>query len=824
MPAGEKRLGRAHALDRASSLRVPLEGGAGEAARSKPATERPSLRLALAKGALGIELDAPYRLGPVTIRELALTLTGVRFPVDLSGGVARFRHRRGALTRIAVEARPADVSAWAARRLRGLLSDATPDLVIAPLEAGALIGMRAGDAVLAFEVTVAPGERDLRLIPERARGIGLGMPPHVLALRALGAMGQSIGHVIGGALVISDAVGTLARSVLPDAGARAPSVTGVRWEPLDTEGGELKLEGVSNAPPPALPDRALRALEFAELAAEADEAAFRGDIETARARYMSVLERAPRHREISERIAWIDVIAGDRTEAALSTLIDAVPATDAGLLGGGLLAALGDPDGAVAALSRAAHIEPYSALAALMWLRVAELAQEIDVRLGALDQAVTRAPALEKVRWARLEARLDIADVRGAKADAEHLEAAARGSEARHAVWRRAADAFLARGFIAEAGALFERALRYVPDSADAVIGLARSLRAAGQPRRALDLFARAAAMEARGGKPSHTVTLELARGLAEVADDRPAAIARVRRIPPDAPESLEARALEGRWRAELGDLAGASIALGRLRDAVELAHTIEGDRAAAVAALLVEAAQIEERERGDLLSAQRHLGLALRLRPRDRAIASAFRRVAAEAARATKDTKDTSTHEGSSSELPPVVSPRAVSPRSASPRAALPNENARRSLADVFAGGEGRTGAAMSAIAATGYFETPTAAKADDGPSSEAASEARDDGIPDEQLVEQLTDRVRASPNDHPTAMRLADALERLGRDMDLLALLSARMEEGDDAARIEVTPRRRRVLLRLAEQARAEGRSSEAELYELMAGDEPG
>src|SRR6185369_2027983 len=164
---------------------------------------------------------------------------------------------------------------------------------------------------------------------------------------------------------------------------------------------------------------------------------------------------------------------------------------------------------------------------------VARMAGELDERMEALEQAVTRAPALDVARWARLEARLLLADIRGARADADHLEAAARGAEARHAVWRRAADAFLARGLVAEAGALFERALRYAPDSADAVLGLARSLRAAGQDRRALDLFARAAALAARSGRAVPAAEMELARGLAEIASDRPAAIARVRAIPP---------------------------------------------------------------------------------------------------------------------------------------------------------------------------------------------------------------------------------------------------------------------------------------------------
>jgi hypothetical protein len=90
--------------------------------------------------------------------------------------------------------------------------------------------------------------------------------------------------------------------------------------------------------------------------------------------------------------------------------------------------------------------------------------------------------------------------------------------------------------------------------------------------------------------------------------------------------------------------------------------------------------------------------------------------------------------------------------------------------------------------------------------------------GESDEQLAVRLTDRLRADPNNQKCAMALADVLARLGRDLDLLALLSARMDEGDEAVRREVEPRRREVLSRLAMQARAEGRESEAELYESL------
>jgi tetratricopeptide (TPR) repeat protein len=770
------------------SLRVPgAPSGAEGQARAAPESERPSLRLALAKGTLGLELDAAYRIEALTVTELALRFTGVRFPIDLSGGVARFRHRRGVLDRAAIELRPSELAAWAARSLRGILSEATPELLLAPIEAGALVGISNGQAALAFDVIVAPGEGHLRLIPMNARGLGIGAPPHVLALRALSAVSRPIGRVVGGAVVAEDAVGELVRRVLPDAGCRAPSVTGARWEPLDTEAGRFRLVARAEQPPPELSSRSIRALELAELAAEADEAAFRGDFEGARGMYLTLLERAPRHREISERLAWIDAIAGERSEAALATLVDAVPATDAGLIGGELLEAVGDRDGAVSALSNAAHLEPYGALAALTWMRVGAIAEDFDVRLRALDEAVTRAPGLEPARWARLSARLEVADARGARADAEHLEAVARGVEARHAVWRRAAGAFLERGFVAEAGALFERALRYAPESSEAVAGLARSLRAAGKARRALDLFARAAALEARRGNVAHGIELELARSLVEVAGDRPAAVARVRRVPPGIDESFEARFLEGRWRAELGDLAGAAVAFGRLRDEVERATSLAGDRAAAVAAMLVEAAQVEERDREDLQAAQRHLGLALRLRPRDRAIAALFRRVAGEVARAVK----------------------------VAPRAAAPEEPELEAEEDT------------SVDSSPGSEPAPPSAPVHElsdegealGEGAGSIEDAEAEAAPDEAVVERLTDRVRANPGDHEAVLSLADALERLGRHLDLLALLSARMEEGGEDVRRELAPRRRAVLEALAEEARAEGRASEAELYEMMA-----
>jgi cellulose synthase operon protein C len=78
------------------------------------------------------------------------------------------------------------------------------------------------------------------------------------------------------------------------------------------------------------------------------------------------------------------------------------------------------------------------------------------------------------------------------------------------------------------------------------------------------------------------------------------------------------------------------------------------------------------------------------------------------------------------------------------------------------------------------------------------------------------LTDKLRADPNDHATALALCDLLARLGKDLDLFALLSARLEEATGNVRAALVPKQKAVLDRLADAARREGREQEARLYE--------
>ena len=354
-------------------------------------------------------------------------------------------------------------------------------------------------------------------------------------------------------------------------------------------------------------------------------------------------------------VAELDVRIPGRAEAALGLLVESIAATHAGSVGGELLAGVGDQDGARDAFASAASSEPYAPLSALLWKRLGELEVSGAARIEALDEAVARSPSLASARWARFDARLERGDVEGATADAEHLEAAAEGSRERHAVCRRAARRFLDEAYVRDAGRMFERALRYLPDDAAATAGLARSLLQLGKTDRAVALLERAISLGEAAGEAPADALIDLARILAGELRDLPQAIARVRQVRPSAHQVIEARGLEGRWRAGLGDIAGATLAFGRLRDAIEMA--VEPDRREA-AQWLAEAAKFEREVQNDALAAERHLAVAVRIAPRDRRVAEAYREAAAVvAARSRRDREGDRRDTTPPSVAPPVRS-----------------------------------------------------------------------------------------------------------------------------------------------------------------------
>jgi tetratricopeptide (TPR) repeat protein len=359
--------------------------------------------------------------------------------------------------------------------------------------------------------------------------------------------------------------------------------------------------------------------------AAADDALATAAADDARAWYVRALERAPHHPELLRIIAEIDACAGHRVEAALGILSEGGQATQAGAVGATLFGQVGDVESAVQAFAAAARDESYSPLSALHWLSSATFEGEPRNRALALDQAVATCPDLARVRWARVEARLYRGDVQGAQADIQCLEAAAHGILAKHRAMRRGAEALLSAGYVREARAAYERSLRYLPADAEATAGLAQALLELGHVDQSAALFERAIRLGEQQGNLDPACVVELAKILASHARDLPAAIARVRQVSGDSETALQARALEARWRWALGDISGASIAFGRLREAIEVAPQVP--RGASV--WLAEAASFAQEVEGDLAAAERRLATALRIDPHDAKVQKAYRRAA---------------------------------------------------------------------------------------------------------------------------------------------------------------------------------------------------
>lgn len=752
------------------------------------------LRLAIGRDGLGIELAKPVVFECIDVVEVVVRLPHVKFPFDVSGGIAKFRHKRGELERLTLELDARRVAQWAEPRLRGLLG-APPGqraagegalactVIVEPRAFGATITVHARTNVslaathgrlpaLAFEIALVPTQADLALVVHGARGAHLLEPATTLAIRAMAGLLGDAARREGSRFVIADAGGRLGRALLPDAGVRAPGAEGVQLAGSGESDGVLLLAFVRDAAPPKTPEESTRAAETAKLTRDADDARIAGDLELARQLDVAALERAPRHPEIARRVAEVDRVVGGRAEAATTTLRDAkdaiargaahesVAALHTGLLEGELLLDTGDRAGATAALLAVAERDPASVIDALAYARAAEIATDPSDALEWLDRAVARAPRIAELRWERARRRLEAGRLADARVDFQELEALAHGARDRHDVLRRAADGYRAIGLGGDAAVLYERALLYRPDDPLALAGLGAAIAGEGRAARGAAILAHAIEVADQRGIPSAWMHLELGRVLGELVGDRPAAVARLRAVPDDAPEAIAARGLEGRLRARLGDVAGASLAYARLRE--------RAGREVSALAWLEEAARFEE-ERGDLAAAQRHLATAISLAPNDPVLEGRYRTLGEALARRAG-----------------VVAPAAGPAPAPVPAPAAPE-------AAPFA----------SVLGPESMPESLPLESVDD-----AGAEAR---------VEALTRTLQGDPTNDAVVDELVVLLTRLGRSMDLLALLSARLEDAPADRREALLPRHRDVLATLESEARAAGREAEADLFKL-------
>ena len=762
--------------------------------------------MAIGREGVGLELARSVAVGCVTVTELTATFPGIRFPVDVSGGVQRFRHRRGSLQTIQIEISSRSLERYAAPRLRGLVGTRSPEVWVGVRSAGASfcvtqavdvdderIGVNRAP-VLAFDADVLAESGDLIFLVRRARGTDLPAPATALAIGCLHAIFAGHSRREGAAFVVRSGAERLARALLPEAGARVPASEGVRWTSIASNAESWILYAARDALSAAPTDEAVRMHEIAALLREGDDSLVAGDLERARALYLGVLERAPRHVEVARRILEIDARTPGRAEAALAMLAEARQCSGAadahlGTAPGELLADIGDIDAALASLERTGATDPAPAIGARAFELAAHLVADPEEASRWLDRAIARSPRSTTCRRARVTRRVELGRLEDALADVEHLEAQARGGRAKHAVWLGAGRTWQSAGLGAKAVLLFERALRYAPDEPEALAGLGAALVAEGRAARGVAVLARAVEVaEARGANGGTTapILLDLARALAEGLDDLPTAIARVSAIAADVDEGPVARGLEGRWRARLGDVAGAALAFARMRelaasfampvaqaDATKRRRSAEaiGQKAPTVVELLVEAADLHRSRLHDPLAVQRYLAAALALRPHDTELRRAYREMGAVVVDGEREARA-------------PVSDRVPFPDVEEGSAVHPSSTTERS------------------------FDLDLALAPEEAPTT-------DEDVRAEARAEELTRRLQANPADDATADELATLLERLGRGHELLALVSARIEDAGAERRAKLAPQARSVLARLAAQAEAGGRLDEAALY---------
>lgn len=596
------------------------------------------LRLSVAGGSLGLETYRPVSLGAIRVESICWSLPSLKFPIDLSGGVASFRHRRGQLRKLVVTGQQLELEQALSHRVRSVhkaVHKPIPggnrgSVSLWALDQGIGVGVSGAGEALAFDMHWVPTGSSARLVISNARTSGADKVPLGQALRLSDTLFGKFSERRGRVVTIASVATQLSQLLAPLLGTRAPAASAANVSVLESQEASWQVTLDSSEPSPALALRGIQALELAHLCSDADDQLAGGDLEAARSGYTQALERAPQHPELVRLVAEIDAATGEvRGEAALGMLVDCLPASQFGAVGATLLARTGDLTGAVLAAEHAASLEVYAPVAAELWARLAEISPSAEEQSRALNRAIAASPGLATVRWARFEARAQWQDETGAVADAEHLEAAARGANARHEVLLRCGTKLVDVGLVKSAGRIFERALRYLPDDPEANFGLALSLLQTRKRKRALTLLERAVELSEKRGSLLIGAVIELAQQLAEQAGDHPQAIARIAQVPASQPRLfLRAKALEGRWRAAVGDLKGASLAFSQLREQCERETDKPSIRHAA--AWLSEAAEFEKTQMGEIGIAEQHLAEAIRLAPRNRRLRGEYRLVAA--------------------------------------------------------------------------------------------------------------------------------------------------------------------------------------------------
>ncbi len=762
------------------------------------------------RGGLGIELYEPVQLGPLRLEELTWSLPGVTFPLDLGGGVRAFRHRRGLLQRVMVSVGLPELEQWLSRRLdqQADLGALLRPVAVWPLPEGLGVGVFGERGVIAADLLWSPHEVDGGFVISRPRGVLEKPQPLVtsvlmLVTQALGDLQSHEGRVVR----LRDLAKTLLRSLLPGLGFRLPAVGTVRCGGLEFRADRLVFAIDRGLPVWAMPPAVARAREFARVSLGGDTALLAGDWTAARRAYVAALEQAPRHPELSQTIAAIDAHFEERAEAALGLLVESLPAVEFGLVGAELLARTGDTEGARLAVSKLVNHERFPPLCAAYWVKLSEWLTSSVEKAEVIELALACSAASVTARRARFRSRVEVGDVNGAVADAEHLEASARGAEAKHAALLQAAQELRDVGFVDAAAKLYERALRYSPSDPRASLGVAMGLLEAGKFERATVVLQRTLELAANDEAVTSEANLALGRLLAEHCGDLPAAIARVRRVTGLTSASVEARGFEAEWRARIGDVAGATLAFARLGETIASCPELTAHRAGY---WLARAGKYSIEQVDDAAAAERYLAQALRKAPKDSQIAEAYRVAAARAARPRLAATQAPASEPQVAEARPTVLEQP--PREGTfVDVGTPLQDERQQGPSV----------AKDHVGAVNAGERPDSSAADSSAahsSAVVANTGEESEIELEQRVEALRAQLLATSQAPDLVVDgLVDALGRLGRLEEAYALLRAQYDDSSGATQQRLGRALSDVLTRLVEWSRGQGRQDDAELYAL-------
>ncbi|MGC4066498.1 MAG: hypothetical protein QM784_18060 [Polyangiaceae bacterium] len=274
-------------------------GPSGEPIPEGKADEpRVPLRLSVTRGKLGLELYEPTNLGPISAESLSLSFIGLKFPLDLSGGVPAFRHRRGSLERVVLRSDLERLRKWCEPRLRSAGEPLVRPIDLWWFDGGLGVGIARETSALCWELHWAPLLGQARWVVANARGWGLPAPALAEALRATDTMLGKLFERRGRVLCLDDAGARLGRLLLPLVGARAPTAKGVVFGALQINERSASVALDATLGPAALGVDTTRWLQLAELARHGDDSLARGELDEARHAYLTALESAPRQRDL----------------------------------------------------------------------------------------------------------------------------------------------------------------------------------------------------------------------------------------------------------------------------------------------------------------------------------------------------------------------------------------------------------------------------------------------------------------------------------------------------------------------------------------------